>query len=66
MPRYPQRTVVPVSDWKSRRERAGLTRQKLAAKLGVSQDTVRQWEKNPAKEPALAYQRQMEAMIDGQ
>lgn len=60
------REAVPVSDWRSRRERAGLTRQKLAAKLGVSQDTVRQWEQDTQKEPALAYQRQMEAMIDGQ
>lgn len=54
-----------MSEWHEMRERAGMTRRKLAAKLGVSQDTVRQWEQDPQKEPALAYQRQMEAMIDG-
>lgn len=55
-----------MTDWQNLRKRAGLTRCELAAKLATSQDTVRKWEQMPEKEPALAYQRQMEDLINGQ
>lgn len=57
-----------MTDWQSRREARGLSRGRLAAKLGVSVDTVRRWEMDKyGQSPALAYQRKMRAILgDGQ
>lgn len=55
---------MAMSDWKALRERAGLERQQLAAKLGVGVDTVRRWEEPEyGLTPSIAYQRQIEAIV---
>lgn len=53
-------------DWKAVRHEIGLTRRKLACKLGTSYNTVGRWENDPDVQPAIAYQRDMLAMLDGE
>jgi len=54
-----------MTDWKAVRERVGLDRQQLAAKLAVGADTVRRWEEPEyGMEPSIAYQRQIKEIVE--
>ena len=50
-------------DWRNVRRQIGLTRAGLSAKLGCQIETVRRWEVGES-EPALAYQRRMQELLD--
>lgn len=52
-------------DWEEVRKDIGLTRRKLANKLGTSYNTVARWENETGVQPAIAYQRQMLDMLGG-
>lgn len=64
-----QKTPIPASPELIRelRRRLGLSQEKLAAKLGISFQTVNRWEKGHAKPSSLAMQRieqQLKEMSD--
>jgi len=50
-------------DWREVRQTIGLTRRKLAAKLGTSKNTVRSWETGE-KSPSIAYQEQILDLLE--